>query len=74
MPIQFSLKRCNMGRLGGGGAEVKPDHGWYLAIIELDKTENLIRLSLYELIGVLLREYMTVFTIFSILYCQKPSI
>ena len=38
---------------------------------ELHKTDNLIRLSLYELIRVLklFREYMTMFTIFSILYC-----
>ena len=55
----------------GGGAKVKPDHCRYLAMIELHKTDNLIRLSLYELIRVLLREYMTVFIIFPILYCQK---
>ena len=59
MPLQVSLKRCNMGRRGGGGAKVKPDHCRYLAMIELHKTDNLIRLSLYELIRVLLREYMT---------------
>ena len=61
-----------MGRRGGR-AKVKPDHGRYLAMIELHKTDNLIRLSLYELIRVLLREYMTVFTIFSILYCPKTQ-
>ena len=74
MPVQVSLKCCNMGRLGGGGgAKVKPDHGRYLAMIELHKTDNLIRLSLYELIRVLLREYMTVFTVFYILYCRKTQ-
>ena len=72
MALQVSLKRCNMGRRGGR-AKVKPDHGRYLAMIELHKTDNLIRLSLYELIRVLLREYMTVFTIFSILYCPKTQ-
>ena len=42
-------------------------------MIELHKTDNLIRLSLYELIRVLLQEYMTVFTIFSILYYPKTQ-
>ena len=60
-----------MGRLGE--AKVKPDHGWYLAMIELRKADNLIRLSLYELNRVLFREYMTVLTIFSILHCLKPQ-
>ena len=59
--------------MGGGGAKVKPDHGGYLAMFELHKTDNLIRLSLYELIRVLLREYMSVFTIFPILYCPKTQ-
>ena len=72
MPLQVSLKCCNMGRRGGG-AKLKPDHGRYLAMIELHNTDNLIRLSLYELIRVLLREYMTVFTIFAILYCPKTQ-
>ena len=54
-----------MGRLVGGGAKVKPDHDRYLAMIELHKTDNLTRLSLYELIKVLIREYMYVFTIFA---------
>ena len=63
-----------MGRRGGGGgAKTKPDHGRYVAMTELHKTDNLIRLSLYELIKVLLREYMTVFTIFSILYSPKTQ-
>ena len=63
-----------MGRRGGGGgAKVKPDHCRYLAMIEFHKTDYLIRLSLYELIRVLLREYMTVFTIFPILYCPKTQ-
>ena len=29
------------------GAKVKPDHGRYLAMIELQKTEDLIRMPLY---------------------------
>ena len=64
-----------MGRRGGGGggARVKPDHGRYLAMIELHKTDNPIRLSLYELIRVFLREYMTVFTIFITRYCPKTQ-
>ena len=53
MPLHVSLKRCNKGRRGG--TKVKPDHCRYLAMIELHKTDNLIRLSLYELIWVLLR-------------------
>ena len=71
MLLQVSLKRCNMGRRGG--LKVKPDHCRYLAMIELHKTDNLIKLLLYELIRVLLREYMTVFTIFPILYCPKTQ-
>ena len=55
-----------------GGAIVKPDHGRYLAMIELQKTDNLIRLSLYELIRVLLREYMAVFTIFQYFIVENP--
>ena len=55
------------------GAKVKPDHGRYLAMIELYKTDNLTRLSLYELIRVLLREYMTAFKLFSLLYCPKTQ-
>ena len=55
------------------GAKVKPDNGRYLAMIELHKTNNLLKLSLYELIRVLLLEYLTVFTIFSILYCPKTQ-
>ena len=42
-------------------------------MIELHKTDNLIRLSFYERIMVLHREYMTVFTIFPILYCPKTQ-
>ena len=48
MLLQVCVKHCNM------GAKVKPDHGQYLAMIELQKTENLIRMPLYELIRVLL--------------------
>ena len=62
----------NDGGGGGGGAKVKPDHCRYLAMIELHKTDNSIRMSLYELIRVLLREDTTVFTIFQILYCPNP--
>ena len=42
-------------------------------MIELHKKDNLSRLSLYELIRVLLREYMTVLRIFPILYCPKTQ-
>ena len=80
MPLQVSLNAViwvDWGRWGGGGggggAKVKPDHGQYLAMIELHKTDYLIRLSLYELIRVLFREYMSVFTIFPILYCPKTQ-
>ena len=73
MPLQVSLKRCNIGRRGGGGAKVKPDDCRYLVMIELHKTDNLIRLSFYERIRVLHREIMTVFTIFPILYCPKTQ-
>ena len=72
MPLHVRLKRCNIGRRGGG-AKVKADHFRYLAMIELHKTDNLIRLSRYELIRVLLREYMIVFTIFPKLYCPKTQ-
>ena len=48
MLLQVCLKCCNM------RAKVKPDQGRYLAMIELLKTENLIRLPLYELIRLLL--------------------
>ena len=72
MPLQVSLN-AEIWVDEGVGAKVKPDHCRYLAMIELHKTDNLIRLSLYELIRVLLREYMTVFTIFPILYCQKTQ-
>ena len=72
MPLQVSLNAVIW--IDWGGAKVKPDHGGYLAMIELHKTDNLIRLSLYELIRVLLREYnMSVFTIFPILYCSKTQ-
>ena len=57
----------------GVGAKVKPDHCRYLAMIELHKTDSLIRVSPYEPIRVLLREYLTVFTIFPILYCPKTQ-
>ena len=76
MPLQVSLKRCKWvdeGGGGGGGAKVKPDHCRYLDMIELHKTDNLIRLSLYELIRVLLLEYMTVFTISNTLLSKNPA-
>ena len=71
MPLQVSLNAVIW--VKEGGAKVKPDHCRYLVMIELHKTDNLIRLSFYERIRVLHREYMTVFTIFPILYCQKTQ-
>ena len=48
MLLQVCLKCCNM------GAKVKPDPSRYVDMIELQKSENLIRLPHYELIRVLL--------------------
>ena len=40
--------------------KVKLDHGRYLAMIELQKTEKLIRLPLHELIRVLFQQHLTI--------------
>ena len=66
-----------MGRRGGvgGGAKVKPDHCRYLAMYELHKTDNLIRLSLYELIRVRASSgtYDCVYNISNTLLSKNPA-